>query len=96
MSEPTVRVERSGPVTTVILDRPRVKNAVDRPTAQALADAFRDFAADDEARVAVLWGAGGTFCAGADLRPSPAATPIGSRPTATGPWAPRECCSTSR
>jgi enoyl-CoA hydratase len=62
-----VRVERSGPVTTVILHRPEVRNAVDRDTAQALADAFRAFDADDEARVAVLWGAGGTFCAGADL-----------------------------
>jgi enoyl-CoA hydratase len=63
-----VRVERSGPVTTVILDRPEVRNAVDRETAQALADAFRAFDADDEQAVAVLWGAGGTFCAGADLK----------------------------
>ncbi|MGN6190062.1 MAG: crotonase/enoyl-CoA hydratase family protein [Conexibacter sp.] len=64
----TVRVERNGPVTTVILDRPEVRNAVDAPTAQALADAFRAFDADEEARVGVLWGAGGAFCAGADLR----------------------------
>jgi len=63
----TVRVERAGPVTTVILERPRVKNAVDRVTAAALADAFRDFEVDESARVAVLWGAGGTFCSGADL-----------------------------
>ncbi|MEZ4267554.1 MAG: crotonase/enoyl-CoA hydratase family protein [Myxococcota bacterium] len=63
-----VRSERRGPVTTVILDRPEVRNAVDRPTADALADAFREFEADDSARVAVLWGAGGTFCAGADLK----------------------------
>jgi enoyl-CoA hydratase len=63
-----VRVQRSGPVTTVILDRPTVRNAVDGPTAQALADAFRAFDADAEAAVAVLWGAGGTFCAGADLK----------------------------
>jgi enoyl-CoA hydratase len=63
-----VRVERSGPVTTVILDRPEVRNAVDRETAQALADAFRAFDADDEQAVAVLLGAGGTFCAGADLK----------------------------
>jgi enoyl-CoA hydratase len=63
-----VSVERDGPVTTVILDRPTVRNAVDGPTADALADAFRRFEADDEARVAVLWGAGGTFCAGADLK----------------------------
>jgi enoyl-CoA hydratase len=63
-----VRVERTGPVWTVVLDRPQARNAVDRPTASALADAFRAFAADPDARVAVLWGAGGTFCAGADLK----------------------------
>lgn len=64
----SVRVERSGPVTTVILDRPEARNAVDRPTAEALAGAFRAFDADDSASVAVLYGAGGTFCAGADLK----------------------------
>jgi enoyl-CoA hydratase len=63
-----VRVERSGPVTTVILDRPEVRNAVDGPTAAALAEAFADFDADSDASVAVLFGAGGTFCAGADLK----------------------------
>ncbi len=63
-----VRVERSGPVTTVILDRPEVKNAVDRAHAAGLADAFRAFDADEDQRVAVLWGAGGDFCAGADLK----------------------------
>lgn len=63
-----VRSERRGAVTTVILDRPEVRNAVDREAAEALADAFRGFEADDSARVAVLWGAGGTFCAGADLK----------------------------
>ncbi|MCY1301150.1 Carnitinyl-CoA dehydratase [compost metagenome] len=60
-------VEKSGPVTTLIIDRPALRNAVDRPTAEALADALRAFEADDEARVAVLTGSGGTFCAGADL-----------------------------
>jgi enoyl-CoA hydratase len=55
-------------VTTVVLDRPAARNAVDRDTAAALAEAFRAFDADDEAAVAVLWGAGGTFCAGADLK----------------------------
>src|ERR671934_2767209 len=64
----TIRVERAGPVTTVVLDRPEARNAVDRETAAALADAFRAFEADAQARVAVLWGAGGTFCAGADLK----------------------------
>ncbi|MQY05700.1 crotonase/enoyl-CoA hydratase family protein [Actinomadura macrotermitis] len=63
-----VRTERQGPVTTVILSRPEVRNAVDGPTAAALADAFRAFEADPDAHVAVLWGEGGTFCAGADLK----------------------------
>jgi enoyl-CoA hydratase len=63
----SVRVEKSGPVFTVILSRPQVKNAVDRPTADALADAFRQFATDEAALVAVLWGEGGSFCSGADL-----------------------------
>jgi len=64
----SVRIEKSGPVFTVVLARPAARNAVDRPTADALADAIRVFEGDDEARVAVLWGEGGTFCAGADLK----------------------------
>ncbi|MER6948539.1 crotonase/enoyl-CoA hydratase family protein [Nonomuraea sp. NPDC000554] len=63
----SVRVESDGAVTTVVLSRPEARNAVDRETADALADAFRDFEASDAA-VAVLWGEGGTFCAGADLK----------------------------
>lgn len=63
-----VRVEKNGPVTTVLLHRPEVKNAVDRATAEALADVFRAFDADESAAVAVLHGEGGTFCAGADLK----------------------------
>ncbi|MCF3123301.1 crotonase/enoyl-CoA hydratase family protein [Streptomyces arenae] len=63
-----VRSERAGAVTTVVLSRPAARNAVDGPTARALADAFRDFDADPDAAVAVLWGEGGTFCAGADLK----------------------------
>jgi enoyl-CoA hydratase len=63
-----VHVEKRGAVTTVILDRPQARNAVDRPTADALRQAFKDFDADDAAKVAVLWGAGGHFCAGADLK----------------------------
>lgn len=63
-----IRTERQGHVTTVVLSRPEVRNAVDGPTAAELATAFREFEADDEARVAVLWGEGGTFCAGADLK----------------------------
>ena len=64
----TTRVEKNGAVTTVVIDRPEVRNAVDNATAEALAHAFRAFEADDEARVAVLWGSGGAFCAGADLK----------------------------
>ncbi|MFF5593677.1 crotonase/enoyl-CoA hydratase family protein [Streptomyces althioticus] len=63
-----VRIERRGAVTTVVLSRPEARNAVDGPMAAELADAFRAFEADDEARAAVLWGEGGTFCAGADLK----------------------------
>lgn len=64
----SVQVERRGPVTIVTIDRPDVRNAVDTPTAQALHAAFLAFGADPEASVAVLAGAGGTFCAGADLK----------------------------
>lgn len=63
-----VRVERQGPVTTVVLARPAARNAVDGPTARQLADAFRGFESDAASSVAVLWGEGGTFCAGADLK----------------------------
>jgi enoyl-CoA hydratase len=62
-----VGYERDGPVAIVTIDRPAVRNAVDGPTAAALASAFRRFDADAELAVAVLTGAGGTFCAGADL-----------------------------
>jgi enoyl-CoA hydratase len=64
----TVRVERSGLVTTVLIDRPQARNAVDGPTAAALAEAFRAFEADESAAVAVLGGVGPAFCAGADLK----------------------------
>ena len=67
MSDP-VRVERRGPVTTVIIDRPAARNAVNGPTAAALFEAFDEFDRDDSASVAVLWGDHGTFCAGADLK----------------------------
>ena len=61
------RVEGGG-IAVVTIDRPDARNAVDGPTAKALADAFRRFEADDGLAVAVLTGAGGTFCAGADLK----------------------------
>ena len=55
-------------ITTIVINRPEVRNAVDGPTAGELAEAFREFDADDTADVAVLTGAGGNFCAGADLK----------------------------
>jgi enoyl-CoA hydratase len=63
-----VKISRQGAVLTITLDRPAARNAVDRATANELADAFRAFEVDETAAVAVLWGDGGTFCAGADLR----------------------------
>jgi enoyl-CoA hydratase len=67
-SRDAVRVETRGRITTVILDRPEFKNAVDPATGRALVDAFRDFEHDKEADVAVFWGAHGAFCAGGDLK----------------------------
>lgn len=63
----TVNVTTDGPVVVITIDRQAVRNAVDGPTAAALADAFRAFDADPTVSVAVLTGAGGTFCSGADL-----------------------------
>jgi enoyl-CoA hydratase len=83
-----VRIERDGTVTTVILARPERRNAVDRDTAQALADAFRAFESDDAARVAVLWGEGGTFCAGADLKAVATGGGNAVRPDGDGPMGP--------
>ncbi|MEE2853847.1 MAG: crotonase/enoyl-CoA hydratase family protein [Actinomycetota bacterium] len=67
MTDP-VRIERNGPVTTVVINRPAARNAVNGPTAAALYDAFEEFDRDDTASVAVLCGDNGTFCAGADLK----------------------------
>jgi len=64
----TVVTRKDGPITLIGIDRPARRNAVDRATAEALSAAFRAFDADPEASVAVLYGEGGTFCAGADLR----------------------------
>jgi enoyl-CoA hydratase len=63
-----VLTEKKGSVTTIMINRPEVRNAVDRPTAEALARAFREFEEDKTAKVAVLTGTGGSFCAGADLK----------------------------
>jgi len=68
MGRMSVHRESDGPVLVVTIDRPASRNAVDRDTAEALAEAFRAFDADDSLSVAVLTGAGGTFCAGADLK----------------------------
>jgi enoyl-CoA hydratase len=83
-----VRVEKQGSITTVILDRPEVKNAVDHATASALAAAFEAFDRDDEARVGVLFGEGGTFCAGADLKAIAAGNPNRIAPDGDGPMGP--------
>jgi enoyl-CoA hydratase len=64
----TVHFEIDGPVCVITIDRPHARNAVDGPTQRALSDAFRRFDADDALSVAILTGAGGTFCAGADLK----------------------------
>ena len=87
----TVHFEIEGPVAVVTIDRPDARNAVDRPTAEALVDAFTRFDADDALAVAVLTGADGTFCAGADLKAM--SEPSGERinrvsPDGDGPMGP--------
>ncbi len=84
----TIRIERDGAVLTVLLDRPETRNAVDRATAEALAQAFRDFDADDSLRVGVLAGVGDTFCAGADLKAFADGTPNRLEPEGDGPMGP--------
>jgi len=90
-----VRVEREGAVATVILERPGARNAVDPGTAGQLAAAFLEIERDPAMRVSVLWGAGGTFCAGADLKavaagwdPSRLQAPSGAADDACGPMGP--------
>ncbi|WP_211240223.1 enoyl-CoA hydratase-related protein, partial [Promicromonospora kroppenstedtii] len=78
----SVLVTHEGSVTLIGIDRPERRNAVDGPTAAALADAFRAFDADDAATAAVLYGTGGTFCSGADLKAF--GTPSGNRAAADG------------
>src|SRR5262249_23457000 len=83
-----VAVERNGPVTTVVLDAPEVRNAVDGATAAALADAFRAFDADGDAKVGGLGGAGGAFGAGATLRAAGRAAGTRVAPDGDGPMGP--------
>ncbi len=84
----SVTVEKQGPVTTVVLSRPEVRNAVDRATAAALVEAFQAFERDEEARVAVFFGDGGTFCAGADLKAIAAGEPNEIDEDGNGPMGP--------
>lgn len=83
-----IHIERRGAVTTVLLDRPEVRNAVDRQTADELADAFRAFGADPTAHVGVLAGMGGQFCAGADLKAMAMGAPNRLEPDGDGPMGP--------
>jgi enoyl-CoA hydratase len=85
----TVRVERQGPVSTVIMSRARARNAVDGATAAELAAAFAEFDADQDASVAVLWGEGGHFSSGADLKAI--GTPAGNTMQPPGDPAPLGC-----
>jgi enoyl-CoA hydratase len=83
-----IDVDKDGPITIVTLDRQERRNAVDRATAEALADAFRAFEADDDALVAVLHGNHGTFCAGADLKALADGEPNRVAPDGDGPMGP--------
>ncbi len=95
----TIRIEKNGKVWTVIHSRPEARNAMDPHSADALEDAFNAFNADPEASVAVLWGEGGAFCAGFDLKysaslvdnPRPLASleyPSDGAPAPRGPMGP--------
>ncbi|MBY0422305.1 MAG: crotonase/enoyl-CoA hydratase family protein [Parvularculaceae bacterium] len=84
----TIHTRRDGPVFVVVIDRPERRNAVDRPTADALADAFRRFDADPADSVAVLAGAGGNFCAGADLKAVAEGRGNRTEPDGDGPMGP--------
>src|SRR5438093_8066408 len=87
-SRMAVRLERQDMVATIVIDRPEARNAVDGDAARALVAAFREFEADDGLRVAVLWGAGGTFCAGAALKARGTGRGLRLAPDADGPWGP--------
>ena len=84
----SVTVVRNAPVTTVIIDRPLARNAVNGPTAIALFEAFEEFDRDDSASVAVLWGDHGTFCAGADLKAIGTSASNPTHATGVGPMGP--------
>jgi enoyl-CoA hydratase len=88
MPATTVQYEARGPLGLVTIDRPDAANAVDRSTAEALADAFRRFDADEALSVGILTGAGGTFCAGADLKAVAAGNPNRVALDGDGPMGP--------
>jgi enoyl-CoA hydratase len=83
-----IRYERQGDIAVITIDRPEVRNAVDVPTARELATAFRRFESDHSAKVAVLTGAGGTFCAGADLKAVAGGETRDFSPETDGPMGP--------
>ena len=83
-----IRLERSDGVATIVMDRPEARNAVDRAASQALVESFKEFERDDALKVAVLWGAGGVFCAGADLKARGTERGLRLAPDGDGPMGP--------
>ena len=83
-----IRLERNDAVATIVMDRPEARNAVDRAASQALVEAFKEFERDDALKVAVLWGAGGVFCAGADLKARGTERGLRLAPDGDGPMGP--------
>jgi enoyl-CoA hydratase len=83
-----IRLERNDTVATIVMDRPEARNAVDRAASQALVEAFNEFERDDALKVAVLWGAGGVFCAGADLKARGTERGLRLAPDGDGPMGP--------
>jgi enoyl-CoA hydratase len=83
-----IRLERHDAVATIVMDRPEARNAVDRAASQALVEACKEFERDDALKVAVLWGAGGVFCAGADLKARGTERGLRLAPDGDGPMGP--------
>ncbi|MBD3227858.1 MAG: crotonase/enoyl-CoA hydratase family protein [Candidatus Lokiarchaeota archaeon] len=83
-----IRIEKKEPITTIIIDNPEVRNAIDGQSAKALADAFRKFEKDKNSRVAVLWGDNGIFCSGANLKAFMEGTGNKLSKTGDGPMGP--------
>ncbi len=88
MNAPLILTEIDGPVFVVTINRPERRNAVDQATADALADAFRAYDADPDLAVAILTGAGGNFCAGADLKAVADGRGNRTEPDGDGPMGP--------